>query len=364
MRWSACLLLTALLLASVSAQSRAAALCPAAPEASAGPKAKAAKPGLSVNTSQTISLTEENDFFGGGTDKHYTQGMRLAWLSPDLTSYRDQVPDWLMPYVRLLPFLKGHGVQRNVSFALSQKIYTPADTEAECFLENDRPYAGYLAFTWGFVSKTPSQLNSWETSLGVVGPDALGGWTQNNYHRLINEEPAKGWEYQLHNEPTLNVSWQRIWRAIEVDLGHGFGLDVLPHVGASAGTVSTGGGGGGEVRFGWHLPLDFGSSLMRSGSGVSAPAAENDPRLHQGLSFHVFGGVDGRYVVRNIFLDGNTFQDSPRVDKLPWVGDAYWGCAITAGAWKLTFSEVYRSDEFRHQDRGHTYGSLTLSYTY
>ncbi|MGE4554279.1 MAG: lipid A deacylase LpxR family protein, partial [Desulfovibrionaceae bacterium] len=323
-----------------------------------------AEPPLSVNTSQTISLTVENDFFGGGTDKHYTNGLRLAWLSPDLTSYADQAPDWLMPYARLLPFLDGEGVQRNVTLAISQEMYTPADTEAEHLVEEDRPYAGYLAFTWGFVSKTPKQLNSWETSLGVVGPDALGGWAQNNYHQLIKVQKSKGWEYQLHNEPTLNVSWQRIWRALDVDLGQGFGLDVLPHVGASAGTVYTGGGGGGEVRLGWRLPLDFGSSLMRSGAGVSAPAAQDDPRLKQGFGFHFFGGVDGRYVLRNIFLDGNTFQNSHRVDKLPWVGDYYWGCALTAGEWKLTFSEVYRGNEFRHQHRGHTYGSITLAWTF
>ena len=36
----------------------------------------------------TVTLYMENDFFYG-TDRQYTHGIKLSWISPDLSDYRD-----------------------------------------------------------------------------------------------------------------------------------------------------------------------------------------------------------------------------------------------------------------------------------
>ena len=313
---------------------------------------------------RTFSLTVENDFFGGGTDEHYTNGLRAAWVSEDLNQFADQVPEWLLPYVDLLPFLGGMERQHNITIAVSQEMYTPGNTQTEELIEDDRPYAALSAFTLGFVSKDKYMLDAVETTLGMVGPAALGEDTQNTVHRLINDDTAKGWDNQLENEPALMVSWQRIWRVLDLDMGSGFDMDMLPHVGAALGNVFTGAQAGGELRLGYNLPLDFGTALMNKGGGVSAPVDPDDPRLDRDFGIHLFAGADGRWVGHNIFLDGNTFEHSHSVDKLAFVTDVYGGLCLMLGPVKLTYTLIHRSDEFEGQSGGQTYGSLNLSLTF
>jgi hypothetical protein len=67
-------------------------------------------------------------------------------------------------------------------------------------------------------------------------------------------------------------------------------------------------------------------------------------------------------VARDIFLDGNTFRDSPGVDKRPFVADLSYGAGIIAGRWQLTFTQVYRTREFEAQlHKYNEFGSLTIS---
>lgn len=61
----------------------------------------------SVDNPATFSIFFENDLFGD-TDQHYTSGIKLSWMSPDLKSYRDsgRVPDWPQPFVEPVLFFE------------------------------------------------------------------------------------------------------------------------------------------------------------------------------------------------------------------------------------------------------------------
>jgi hypothetical protein len=76
----------------------------------------------------TFSLYFENDFFGG-TDRYYTNGVKLSWISPDLSDYAesDRLPGWSLPYIRRMPFINEPGFARNIALSLGQNIYTPRD---------------------------------------------------------------------------------------------------------------------------------------------------------------------------------------------------------------------------------------------
>ena len=81
----------------------------------------------------------------------------------------------------------------------------------------------------------------------------------------------------------------------------------------------------------------------------------------QGFSAYLFGGVEGRVVGRNIFLDGNTFQDDgPSVDKNTLVGEARVGLALTYDNLRFAYTQVFRSQEFEGQSN-QIFGSVTLS---
>lgn len=320
-----------------------------------------------ASRASTLIITEENDFFAG-TDEHYTNGIKLTWISGDLKRYAEdeRLPDFVLPYLRSLPFVNEPGQQYNVALSLGQNMYTPHNTQTEAAQPDDRPYAGWSYLSLALHAKTATQLDTFETSLGMVGPSALAGETQNNYHTLMGFKRVEGWRNQIHDEPGLLLSWQRTLRANRVDLGRDVAWDLLPHFRATVGNVQTHAAAGFETRIGYRLPWDFGTSLILPGGGVSAPADPDDPRLRQDTFFglHLFAGAEGRAVARNIFLDGNTWEKSPHVPKKPFVADLMAGIGLVLGRVKLTYTHVLRTEEYDGQNGPQMFGSLSLAVTF
>ncbi|HYM01665.1 MAG TPA: lipid A-modifier LpxR family protein, partial [Stellaceae bacterium] len=77
---------------------------------------------------------------------------------------------------------------------------------------------------------------------------------------------------------------------------------------------------------------------------------------------YVFAAGEARAVGRNIFLDGNSFKSSASVTKIPAVGDAELGAAVFWRHYRLSYTWIYRSPEFLHQDGPDHYGSLNLTF--
>jgi hypothetical protein len=319
------------------------------------------------DNSWTFSFHFENDLFAD-TDQNYTSGVKLSWVSPDLTRFRDneKLPAWIYPYIEVLPFINEPDRERNVVISVGQSIFTPQDIERSDLITDDRPYAGWLYLGLGFHSKTESQLDTMEIQLGVVGELSLARQTQTLVHELRGFSTPKGWQHQLENEPGVNLVYERNWR-IQIGGGErGLGLDVIPHMGAALGNIYTYANLGLELRTGWNLPQDFGTSTIRPGGDTNDPVAKSDPRRADdtGFGFHLFAFGDGRAVARDIFLDGNTFADSHSVDKETFVADLAFGAALIYGRFKLSYAKVFRTREFVGQPSSHRFGSITLSFTF
>ncbi len=79
---------------------------------------------------QDRDLFLENDIFRG-TDREYTNGVKLTWISQDLSSYREdpRVPEWSYPIIEELPFVNEPRFQGNISFSLGQNMYGPEDIQ-------------------------------------------------------------------------------------------------------------------------------------------------------------------------------------------------------------------------------------------
>ena len=337
----------------------AAALLPAS-------AASAATPPNPGDTS-TFTVMFENDLFGD-SDAQYTNGIQIGWMSPDLDRFEQahQVPAWMLGLSKRLPFIDVPGSQHNVGLTLGQKMYTPDDTESRALVRDDRPYAGWLYGGLGFISKSETRLDTVELQAGMVGPASFAEDTQRLVHDLRGFDVPQGWDNQLENEPGLALIYEhkrRPWRSENVS---GAGYDVITHAGGAVGNVFTYLNAGAEVRVGWNLPADFGTSLILPGGETNAPTAVGDPRLdnRQRFGIHLFGAATGRLVLRNIFLDGNTFADSHEVHKENLVGDLLLGVSITFWNAKLSYAEAFRSREFEGQDRVHNFGSLSLSITF
>ncbi|MFO7883993.1 MAG: lipid A deacylase LpxR family protein [Desulfobacteraceae bacterium] len=321
----------------------------------------------SINPSefQTLQLFYENDLFGG-TDEFYTNAFQITWLSKDLGRYEDdkRLPKWSIPLIKSIPF-SGHPASvHNVGVIFGQQIYTPADTQITTLVENGRPYAGFLYGGLALHSKTRFKLDTLEIVAGVVGPASKAEAVQNTVHDLRGIPTAKGWDNQLENEPAVRLSWQRKWRLHSMELFDVLSYDLISRAGVTLGNVRTSTSAGGEIRFGYHIPQDFGSDVIRAGAGVSAPVIEGSKSGKTSLGAHVFVSSEVEVVLHDIFLDGNTWQDSPSVDKKPLVADLSLGASFSINMFKLTYRHLFRTEQFAGQEKGHTIGSLTLAVSF
>lgn len=325
--------------------------------------------------SWTFTFRLENDLFAS-TDRLYTNGIKLSWISPELDYFRDldwlkkktQVRNWSKRIIRLLPFSKDPDMQRNIALSIGQKMFTPADISRRDLITGDRPYAGWLYGSVAFHNKNDRVLNTIELQAGLIGEWSLARETQNFIHGLRGIDKARGWDNQLKNEFGFSLIYDRKKRVVRrTDFAGQWGVDLITHYGGAAGTVFTHLDAGAELRLGWNLPTDFGTDLIRPAGDSNAPADTMDPRYDPGgakISFHVFAAATGRMVFRDIFLDGNTFSHSYSVDKELFVGDFLVGASLVYRKIKFSYAQVLRTKEFKAQKSGHNFGSISISYTY
>ncbi len=320
--------------------------------------------------SDTMTLYLENDLFGfDNRDRYYTHGTKLSWISQDLSNYRDTalVPSWMHPLIDRMPFISDSGNQCSVSLSLGQNIYTPEDKRRSDLIRDDRPYAGITYLGLGFHNKDQRRMDTLEFDIGIVGRHSYAEDCQKVIHNWIGSVDPKGWEHQLRDEPVLNIFFERKWKMLRIRGAGNLGFDCISHMGIAAGNVYTGANLGGQVRFGWKLPNDFGTYLIRPGSDSSAPVDDEDPRFFSPFhrfGIHIFFAVDGNAVARNIFLDGNTFRSSHSVDKKPFVADFVGGIGMIVHRAKITYSYVHRTKEFESQKNEQHFGAISVSFTF
>jgi hypothetical protein len=316
------------------------------------------------STSGRITVMEENDYFASDDDRHYTQGARLSYLSGPITPGGT----WDQPYGFLndnLPVFESGDRKRKMEITLGQSIFTPTNTAQVNPYYKDRPYAAWLYTGAGLLQETNQgnhhTLENAELLLGVVGPAALGGVTQNDFHQFIGVNSALGWHNQLSNEPGIVATYERKWR-FQAPLIGNLAVDAIPELGASVGNVLTYGEAGGMVRFGQNLAADYGPDRIRpslSGTGWFDPS-----QLDGRFGWYLYAGTQGRVVGHNMFLEGNTIADSPGVDEKPLVADFTGGASLLwSSAMRVDFTVIQRTKEFYGQ-QGHPdrFGGVNLAF--
>jgi hypothetical protein len=201
---------------------------------------------------QILSLLWENDAVAR-TDRHYTQGARISYLSSD-----DALPGWLNSFSSFVPAL-GFDVQaRKFGIAAAQEIYTPNDLRSSAVVANDRPYAGWLYGTAtlqrrGRMRQGVPVMENLSIDLGVIGPESYAEEAQSITHSTT----ANGWHNQLKTEPGLNLRYDRSWLLTTRTPESSWTGDLIPFFRASAGNVLTYFGIGSTLRYGYNVPNEF-----------------------------------------------------------------------------------------------------------
>lgn len=280
-----------------------------------------------------VSLFAENDIVAS-TDKDYTHG----------TAFKYQYA-----YTNDVPLLFGE--VESLEWSLTQLIYTPYPKTVVELQPDERPYAGFL----GVGLNAKSFLNE-RTQLeeglviGVVGPLSFSEQTQKTIHKWVDSAEPLGWDNQLHNEPILNYHYTANYKLV-----YGNYFDIISRSEAALGNMFTYVDSGLMARLGYNLKNNFGFSRIE-------PTVKAFKKSD--IYFYVFAYPDGRWMIHNIFLDGNTFEDSHSIDKEPFVGDFSYGAAIGIGRLEAAYSYVFRSREFKLQEDYDRFGAVTISWSF
>ena len=284
------------------------------------------------------SIALDNDSWGLGNDNHYTHGTRVTGRS-------DHTPDWLIALARPLAChacTKATGSE----YEFGQEIYTPFHMSYPGVVPWDRPYAGWLYAKASLLAELPTanprrkNFSAVGFQIGVVGPAAFAEQTQKLAHKAFGKDLPRGWDNELSNELGLVLSYRRGVRYdLSRDLDGAMTHRVSPYVLAAAGNVATHVGVGTELR-----------TNVRTGH----------PDDNTGKGWQFFLSYEAKAIIRNIFLDGNTWSSSHSVEKEPLVTESSAGIQYQGKSIGIRLSRQFRSKEFVGQPWRDSYNTLVF----
>ena len=175
--------------------------------------------------------TDNDSYLLQGSDNYYTDGLffyfrhALPVKGNDSTSLQNKI----------------------LGFEFGQKIFNPQSGVITAAKFIDRPFAGYL-----YIGSTPKFIMYKNESnlkisarLGVVGPASGAEGVQNFVHNTFGFYHIKGWQYQVKNDPELNLSAE-----YNKLLARTNGVDMSLSAYANLGNGFTGAGVGPLLRIG------------------------------------------------------------------------------------------------------------------
>jgi len=308
-----------------------------------------------VEEQRFFTISVENDMLASGNDRNYTSGVRFtsANLSSSLARWEKQGLSWI-PGFNINPTTSSY-----ISFG--QNLYTPEDISRDPPDPKDRPYAAFAYGALGYSTVSDNHVDSVEFSLGIVGPAALGRQTQKTVHEWVDSDDPKGWDAQLENEPGVILSWERRWPGVRSTRLGPIYLRRIPHAGLTLGNVYT------YANAGFMFQLLPNNTRLQSTPVRVRPSIPGNGFFitpEKSFGWMIFGGIQGRAVAQNIFLDGNTWRDSASVEKRHWVGDANIGLSLLVDSIRLSYTVVWRTKEFEQQENSDVFGSLSINYRF
>lgn len=286
-------------------------------------------------------------------DRDYSYGSSLAMLF-----YRDNLENSILH----IPFTDYKNHDNYISLSYVQQIYTPKNIDSKELIKDDRPYAGYSYLQTGLYQSNDNNLKSFIVQIGIVGPASKMNKVQEFIHNLIGSPIPQGWENQLSNELGFQLNYSEKQNYI-ADKILGLESNFIPEYGFELGNIST------EIytsvlfRWGWNLAKDYGVNSIDNNSYSKLPTiANNSYKKRWGFNFNF--STRANIVLRNIFLDGNSFNESHNVEKNYFTINAKYGISLSYDQFSLDYIRTYTTKEFKTQDDIHSYGSLLISYNF
>lgn len=313
-----------------------------------GPTGAAAEPDR-PRPVRALSFRWENDAVAE-TDENYSNGIALTYLHTGR--------GWL-GWV-----WEGFGVQDGVwfsSYDVGQIMITPRDTARPVPDPEDRPYVGMLYVSASTQLQRGNQFHGLKFVTGVVGPASQAEEVQSWFHERLGSAKAQGWAHQLHNEPIFNWVYEHRRKYRLLADTSPWSAEIIPVGSAMLGNVLIQAQAGAQVRLGYQVPDDFGTTLIRGFGTLAHARPRKNGTTEPRWGAYLFASGSGVAVARNLSLDGNTFEDSPSVEKNPFFLSGEFGLSLWTRWAEITASFVWWGEEFRNQERPSRFGTFSLT---
>jgi hypothetical protein len=271
------------------------------------------------------SVTIDNDEVFND-DSGYTSGFFISLYEYSLADDQPLRHDFLVSLLMWSLPENSSSIDVN-SYSLGQMLSTPSDLRTSDPDDDELPYSALLVLTNSYMRVTPEYADMVVTTIGIVGPAAMGEPTQSFVHQLIDAPEPQGWDTQLKNEPVFQFSRSRTWRIWAALSEHS---DLLVGGRLSLGTISSSVSSSAYVRYGRNLRSSYASVLLAS-SRTSNPISVDS-------GWNLYAGVSGGYMFNQIVTDGNTFRSSRSIEyRHEFIGVSAGAC-YSWGHAALTFA--------------------------
>jgi hypothetical protein len=300
---------------------------------------------------RSFQVTSDNDAynfwipFAVRPDYEYSNGLRLA-------AELEGAPGWTGLAKDLAPCAREGSEAApadaeagcvSTTFEFGQRLYMPRN-DSYVAVAGQRPYAGWLfAAATGRVVQGPVR-HTYGIEVGVTGEPSLGRAVMESYHELTGFRDVVGWRHQLGFEPGVVLRYGAERRA-ELRAGDGRIAEVVADAGATLGNVHMGAQAGVRARLGYDLRHPWAAHAQK------------------GTSVYVSATASGHAVLRNLFLDGNTFgSQPPRVQRELLFASRGWGIGVASGPFGAEFRVRTRTREYREEPGGHPVSTIELTW--
>ena len=274
-----------------------------------------------------------------GQDRYYTNGLMLYFRH---ATDQNKLGEKLEKFI--------------YEVTAGQKIFNPQSGYVPNLQFHDRPFAGYLyaGASANFFYKKESILKT-SLELGTVGPRSLGEDGQKLLHSVVGFYEIDGWEYQIKNELTANLSIQytRLLHRSEYNK-----LDFSLEGYANVGTTFNGAGVGILMRTG-NINQLFQTAYTNSSIGTRLKSA----KLVTAETFF-YAKPQLNFVAYDGTIQGTLLSTDKKFEIKQFVFAQQLGFNYSSQRFTFDFGLLFKTKEVKDMVKSNQYGTISMFYRF
>lgn len=304
-----------------------------------------------------LNVAWDNDLLTG-TDKGYTNGLRLTWFS-DAAEQNDNCSPCIVGGVRdglsWLPGIGAPGSRHAMAISLRQMMVTPENIETTAPQYDDIPYMGYLSAESFIYSWNRSRMTGYGITLGIVGPDSGAERAQKWVHKITGSTNPQGWDNQLGTDVVGGLQVTHAHRFMVTGERDSIRNELVWGASAHASSFLSNAMLGMFWRVGRNLPGNFVPEYAGLSSSIGLPGLLDS----SGKGWSIFAGVIGEAIPYSYMEERS---DPYRFEQRTFVGHVSLGAGLHTQSFQLALTLRATTAQEETNKDPLTFGTLSVSW--